>query len=269
MSGTNPPDDPALHPAARNYLLMGLTALAVILLVLLRRGFGGWSFLPVLVGLAGAMLRWRVAPLLTLICLGGLQFAMEGWTAALTHQPQGLPVPSPPFSLPDWILCGAALAYGASQYRLLSLTRATLPADRLYGAGFASRPARPESGGSAPGRSPDLVPPSEVGWLILALPLWALLAQLVWKLLPDELPLPLATRSLSVNLWRGMVVAWILGAGLLAAGGLLAHAGRRRMSREEGLLILQDVLWRETGREQRRVNSWLAWARGRRRGKNP
>jgi len=39
------------------------------------------------------------------------------------------------------------------------------------------------------------------------------------------------------------------------------------MRPEEAALFLQDTLWRETSREQRRINRWIAWARRRQRGK--
>ena len=33
------------------------------------------------------------------------------------------------------------------------------------------------------------------------------------------------------------------------------------MSRREGVLLLQETLWGETRREQRRIGRWLAWLR--------
>jgi hypothetical protein len=33
------------------------------------------------------------------------------------------------------------------------------------------------------------------------------------------------------------------------------------MTAEEATLFLQDVLWKETRGEQRRLNRWSAWAR--------
>jgi hypothetical protein len=111
--------------------------------------------------------------------------------------------------------------------------------------------------------------PAEIGWVVLALPIWAFFAQLGWRLLPRELPVRLADTGLPIGLWHGIVLTWIIGVGLLVTAGLLAHAGRRRMSRQQALLIMQDVLWQETGREQRRINSGLARARGRRRETRP
>ena len=48
---------------------------------------------------------------------------------------------------------------------------------------------------------------------------------------------------------------------------LLGHWRARQMTAAEGELSLQDTLWRETRREQRRLNRWLAWAELRRRRK--
>jgi hypothetical protein len=52
---------------------------------------------------------------------------------------------------------------------------------------------------------------------------------------------------------------------VLAVAALLRYLALRRMTPPEAGLYLQDVLWRETRREQRRLNRWLAWAWLRRR----
>ena len=52
--------------------------------------------------------------------------------------------------------------------------------------------------------------------------------------------------------------------GFVIAATVLGHLGWRRLSPEEAALFLQDALWHETRREQRRINRWRAWALRRR-----
>ena len=42
--------------------------------------------------------------------------------------------------------------------------------------------------------------------------------------------------------------------------GLIAYLGQYRLTADEAALYLQDELWRQTRREQSRINRWLAWA---------
>ncbi len=253
-------------PAVRNYVFLCLTALVLIFLVLVRRGMGGWSFLPVIVGLLGAGLRWRLAPILCLILLTGLLYShdLPGQAVRLNQWPRGRA-----FRLEDWILSGAVLAYFAAHYRLQGLTLSIFPVDprRLGG---EDRPAGQVSHlpeGDTPRRESRLVSPSEIGWLILSLPIFAFLAQWSWILLPDYDEQHQAPFGLEPRAWQGMITAWVLALGLYVVAGLLDYVGRMRMTRQEATLVLQDVLWKETCRDQRRLQRWLAWAsfRNRRR----
>jgi hypothetical protein len=249
------------EPAVRNYIFLCLTALVVLFLVLVRRGLGGWSFLPVLVGVAGVGLRWRLAPLMSLILVTGLLYylapAGEGGRVRQHDLDRS-------FRLEDWILSATILAFFAAHYRLQGLTVSVFPQDprhqeeEVNPGGKATQPPA----GSELQRIPSLVSPSEIGWLILSLPIWAFLAQFCWVLLPSgERP----EYELKSREWRGIVAVWVLGLGLWLVYTLLDLAGRRRMTPQEARLVLQDALWRETSRDQRRVNRWLAWASLRRR----
>jgi hypothetical protein len=64
--------------------------------------------------------------------------------------------------------------------------------------------------------------------------------------------------------WRLGLLAWVLIAGVAVTGAILGHLGWRRTSRSEAAIFLQDGLWHETRREQRRINRWRAWSRRRR-----
>ena len=49
--------------------------------------------------------------------------------------------------------------------------------------------------------------------------------------------------------------------GTSAASSVLGYLAWIRMSPAEATLYLQDVAWRETRREQTRINRWIAWAK--------
>jgi hypothetical protein len=106
-------------------------------------------------------------------------------------------------------------------------------------------------------RSSRGVSPYEVPLLLLTLPAAALTAQLLWAALTP--PWRLAN-LLPPPLCRFLLLVWFLGVGVLVTAAALQHWKRLRMSADEAALLLQDVLWVETRREQRRINRWLAWA---------
>jgi hypothetical protein len=242
MSGSETQPAAEQEPALRNYLLLCLTAQAVMVLVFLRYGIRAPSLLVPFVGLAGLTVRWRIAPIFTLITLGGVLY----W--------QTRPRSSPPrFDLADWVLCGAALAYLAAHYRYLSLTTSVFSKDPRL-------PSGPSSPQGDERRPPGLVAPTEVGWLVLSLPIWAFLAQLCWKALPGK---P-GRITVTDDQWRGLLLMWILAGAVVVISTILAYVRMQQMTRREARLYLQDALWLETAREQRKLNRWLGWARLRR-----
>lgn len=241
--------------AERNYLFLALTALVILLLLLLRRGLGGWSLLPVLMGLAGVTLRWRAAPLLVLGFMAGLIYANEpvGLRRSIGTGPNVL----------DWVMAGAMLAYFAAHYRLQSLTLGIFPADRRR---EVLNPPANESAVTGRARSAGMVAPAEIGWLVLTLPLYVALAQGYWLMMPTER----VENRLPPQAWRGITLIWGLGLVLFGAAALLGYLGRRGQSAREARVYLQDVLWQETRREQRRLERWRQWLRTRqRRSKQP
>ena len=252
----------------RNYTVLCLGSLSLLLMALLRRDVGPWSFLPVAIGLLSVWQHWRVGPFLTLITLVILLVWHEPVGDILSRSSQAART----FRLPDWILCMAVLGYMIGQYRLQSLTHSIIPADprrdRAAADGQTIVPAvlLPQN---TRHRDPGLVRAGEIGWVLMALPLCALFAQVAWRLLPG-------TTSWSGDFsgnWRvvvqGIVVAWVLALALFVARGLLRYLGWRQQSTRQARLTLQDTCWQETRQEQRRISHWLAWARLRRRKERP
>jgi hypothetical protein len=256
------PPTPQEDAAVRNYIFIGLAALVAVFLVLARRGLGSWSLLPVLVGLLGLTLRWRASSVLFLLVLCGLIYYQETMERVQVRpfDRRGFRT----FHLPDWLLSGAVLAYCAAHARLLGLTVFIFPPDRRRREEPASQPTgRPRWFSRSPKqrRPSRLVNPWEVSWLVLSLPVWAFLAQVCWKLLPTHLD----AYNLEPATWQGIILVWMLAVGLFLAAGFLSYAGQQQVTRREALLFFQDAVWQETRREQRRIGSWLAWARLRRR----
>src|SRR5262249_37461128 len=111
-------------------------------------------------------------------------------------------------------------------------------------------------------RDPRLVPAGEIAWLLLSVPICALLAQALYD--RRSVLLRLAPVDLDGNLWPAIALAWIATIGIGLVAGIMAVASWRRMSKLEAKLFLQDGMWFETRREQRRLVRWLVWLRRRR-----
>jgi len=248
-------------PTVRNYFLFSVGAMVVVLLLLLRRGLGPWALAPALTGIIGAVFQIRLAPLLTLIVLAATLVLLE---PLQIHGSLGSnPFTSPEFngSLPDWLLSAAILAYFASHYRLLCLTVAYFPDDS--GKRGRSLGARVPVSERANLRSTKSIAPGELSWFILSLPVWAALAQILWKLAPSGAN----PYQLESSTWQGIVFGWRLGLVLLLVTGLVGYVIWQQRTRSQAMLLLQDVIWRETCRDQRRIYRELARERRRRAGK--
>jgi hypothetical protein len=231
------------EPGVADYASLCLSALGAIWLVLVQSGFGVWSLLPVAAGLLGGLTRF--GPLALPLVLGlELNYPPHpyGWNRRTV------------VDIPDLVLCGAVLAYAAGHYRLQSLVWNIFPPD-------LRRPKRlptlvPLAHAPVVRRSPRLVLRKEVGALVLSLPVWAALAQVSRRLLPRVWANP----GFGPEVWQAALLAWLIGLGVLAAAGMISQWYRRQMTVEESLVLLQDTLWTETRREQRRINRWRAWA---------
>jgi hypothetical protein len=238
-----------LERGAISYLLICLGALVVLYYALIDLGMEGWGLLPVLVGLLGLGLRWSLAPLMVLFALAlGMLADAESW---LLTTPATL-------RIPEFIVCGAVLAYALAHFRLTMIPY-PFPTDQP-----APRPrwARKRTLVDSPvvpikRAQPDgpMASSREIGLLVLSLPLWAGLAQLVWPLLPFHWDSP----GLRPSVWRGMLLVWTIGGLGLLAAVVLDYWYRATMSVDEATLILQDTLWKETRREQRRISRWYAY----------
>ena len=258
---------PSPDDGVRHYILLCLTGLGVTSLAMFLHGLETLALLPALVGVLWVMFRWRGGALVVLLIVTWLLaavrwpvyhplFVFEGF-ARLFHLRLGSPPypylrpllfrPYAGFDLPDVILCAGMLTYFAAQYRLLSVTRRIFPAD-------PRRRARRDVPDEL--RSGRLVNGREILKLLAPLPFWIGGAWLCWRLVENqETELDIDDRW-----WRLMFLVWLFGLLFLVAAAALRYIGQSTVRPEEAALFLQDTLWRETSREQRRVNRWLAWA---------
>jgi hypothetical protein len=271
----------------RHYFFICLAALLVLQLVLLARPLPRWTLSvrtylpllglwPALLGGAGLMLRWRLAPVLVLLALAVLLFLAPSRSARDPVQ--------------DMLLGAAVLTFVIANYRLQSLQQFVFPRDPRHRAlaGKPQAPRRKQQGRGIPApaalpgrrRAGRLVSLEELSFLLVTVMLWVGVAPFCYPFVESE-PLPAgyerhwweridnpALQSLASGLeglvelvWQFRGGFWLLGGGVLLASLLLNHLLFRRQSPEEAALFLQDMVWKETRREQRRLNRWLAWAR--------
>jgi len=237
------------------YKVLCLVALLVILLVLMEKGAGLWSLLCILLGVLAVLIQWSAGPVILLLSMAACLYV----EVPLREDLQS----SEPVNLPDFLLCTAALVFVAGHSRLRSLTVTILPPDPRVKAGQKPRKRTPV----AQRRSDRLVSQKEIGILVISLPVWPLVAQVLWKVIPSEQILwkivPTEERHLVLQpgAWKAACLVWILGLTTLVAAWVMDYWSHRQMSPQEATLFLQDVLWQETRREQRRLHQWLAWAK--------
>jgi hypothetical protein len=247
-------DDPRSRPAVRNYTLVCVGALLLVVVVLAVRGAGWPAILPLLAGGLAAALGWGSGPPLVLGCVAGVLLVR------VRHRGQGWFTGVPDAIALDLVLAAAVLVYAAAQYRLQSLVRNVFPVDPRR---RPPRRRRPDALPQPPAeelRSPDLVPAGELQQMILSLLLLAGLAAILWQYLTGSVP-PL---NFDPREWFLLVVAWAAGVTVVVAAAVTGWLRIDRAGPDEAMVYLQDQLWKQTRREQSRINRWLVWARLRR-----
>jgi hypothetical protein len=216
------------------------------------------TLLPVLAGALGLVMRTSMASAMLLLTLGGKIFLVHlfrpSWFRFMLRG-QGV------FWITDLLLAMGVLAYIIAHYRMTGLVGNIFPPDprrrelvpRADGSGVVPRQLEQK-------RSKSLVGPTEFIFLFVAVLAAAVLAMIVWKILPG--------RWVPVGLpfwlwpWTGLIIpTWLLAVGFLVAWGLFSYWGLRTLTAPEGQTLLQDALWGETRREQRWLGRWLAWDR--------
>jgi len=256
MSNDGPLPEDSVPVRPLHYQVLCGAALAVLFVVQLQQGLLVAATFGMLIAIPAILLRVLISPLLVLIPLIAGQIWLSYPVEALRSQR--------PLQLEDVALCTGALAYVAGHYRLIALWRSILPADprqRYHKHAAAIVPLDRLGRIAVQHRPASSLSRAEIARLVLELPLFAILAQGVWIVLSmprDILGLP--PRWVQLGL-----LVWGLTLGLLIAGQVLRALRLLHMDRMTAKMLLQDVLWNETRREQRRIARWLAWRRLRRK----
>jgi hypothetical protein len=245
-------------PFLNTYTLLCLAALIALLLIEAQHGPRLTTPVLVAIGMVGVMTRLRAGPVLLLVTVAAgyliEQQRLTGFGWRWYVRPRA-------FEVADVVQCGAVLLYVAAHYRLQALTRHVFLPDPRRREPVPGRPGKTRIVRQT--RSPELATPEEAAFLVLLVPVPALLAQALWLAVAR----PWSVLGLPHPVGRILLLGWVLAVGAFLLGALLEHWRARQMNGEEGELHLQDTLWRETRREQRRLNRWLAWAELRRRRK--
>jgi hypothetical protein len=264
------------EPGVRLYTGFCFAALLVMLLALLENGLGVWSLLPVMIGCLTVVAHWSVGPPLVLLFLGWLVAARANGLdplASVFVLLAGRPGRSlvrlsrwqDTSTVADMLLCAAVLAYIIGHYRLLSLVGHIFTPDPRREAALKKK----RKGTAPPTTATDpevalgqrrgaaRVLPPEVVRLLLGVPVWLGLAYLIGEWLAEE------PDRLEVGRpgWHALLVIAGTAVALAVASAGLGYARQCSATPEEALLYLQDQVWRDTRREQSRINRWLVWAR--------
>jgi hypothetical protein len=234
----------------RHYQALAGLAIGAIFLLQLQQATGMHevslviNLFVLLLGTVGLLYRVRFSPILV-PCLLALPILVEQYNLnqfnldfRAFHT----------LDVADVLLCVATLTYLVAMYRLHGLWYGLLPADRRMPAETAAR-------------TEASLTSAELLGLIVPIPASALFAQLACLLLRQRW----SVIELPPRWQQFMLVAWSLLMVLFLAAHAFRFWRRLQMDRATALLLLQDVLWRETRAEQRRVNRWIVWQKLRER----
>ena len=263
MSRAQPPPLPRRRPSGRGktpsiglgirlYQAVCFFALAVIFLIELQRGIGLTSILVFLVGILAILSRLRMGPFLVLFVLTAAYGLRAVRAVMMARFEPYLPTEIEIHPV-DLLLSLTMLIFFIAHYRLQALQLNVVPIDmrRILP---HSRRKRPEQ------RSVRLVAAMEIIFLLLGAMCVTMLVAAIWRWTVQRGVWVGFNPRLGQLIW----LIWILVFTAIVLRLLLRLTRRWQMKRDEAQLALQDVLWRQTRREQSRVHSWMAWAELRR-----
>jgi len=249
-------------PAVRAYMFIGLAALLVYYTIMGERGGSLGALLTIVIAIPGLIARWVISPILFLILVtyllfdpdfGSLVEMMEGYRRA--YRGRGV---STAFGLDDLLLAATILVYLMSHYRLMSFVHKSMPDDPA-----PRRKGQPEP--ESPRRPVKLFADRELGIMFAIAAFSVIIGAIGWIMLSGyESGSRLAgTWGVSRPFARFIVFLWSVGGGAVLVGVAFRYLALRRMSWFEARLIVQDLFWLETRREQERIYRWRNWYRKR------
>jgi hypothetical protein len=243
-----------------------------MLVVLLELGLAEWSVLLSALGCICLLMQFRFGPPLLLFSLVWMLLSQTrgfdplGLLLSLFRGGFVLPVRPAPQLVPfGMALAVAFLVYSASYYRLMSLTQSLFPVDpRRKRWSQSLKDSRP--GGEVPlleRRLSATVDSREIQLLVVSGVVWSVLGWLLWERLSAWRP----QVNFNPVIWRALLLVWLAGMGLMLTSALLSYLKQALAGAEASAIYLQDQIWRETRREQSRLNRWLMAVRLRRQRK--
>lgn len=245
------------HPAVQQYMILCLVSLLSLTVILVQRGLDWWSLFPLLIGVLTFLANWSLGPPILLLFVAILVVAATPWWRWQR--------PSP---LLDLGLCASLVIYMLAQYRLLGLTARIFPNDphRPPGVGTRTPPevTRPEEltrrhprHWPVQRRSPDLSGVGECILMMLSAGLWMTAAFVIFVYISDIKP----RQGFNPQLWQLLLLTWVGTLMVGFAAAFMTYQRWRTASPQESQLYLQDQLWRQTRKDQNRIQRWLRWAR--------
>lgn len=249
------------HPAVRMYLFIASAALLIYFILMSSRGGELGTLLTILIAVPGLLARWVISPPLFLIFVtyllvdpnfGELAGAINDdvTSGAYGYRRFG----SSALELDTLILGAAILIYLIAQFRLLSFTHKSMPDDPP-----PRRKGQPEA--RVPRRPFKLFAENEIASMLFIALGSILVAVFIWFILTGYE----RWQHLAFN-WgvarpfaHIMLFFWALGTGIVLTGSVLGYMGLRRMNRLQARLLLQDLFWQQTRREQERIHRWRRW----------
>jgi hypothetical protein len=271
-------DEPTLReaitkPAIKTYMVVGFLALFLYYLLMSERTGSIAALITVLVGIPGLLGWGYVWPIFFLILntylvydpgftdlLESLSFTRYGpyghrrdydaysYLEYRSRSTYG-------FSIQEFLVVLAVMAYLMAQYRIFSLLRSGMPDDPApLRKGQTERPQ--------PRRPTVHFTDRELGRVLTLGGVSVVIGQLSWWIL-TALDVERGF-SATWGFWprvfgRGLLFFWILGSGLLISRAAFSYIRWCRMSPTEARLIVQDAYWQETRREQERIYRWRRW----------
>jgi hypothetical protein len=214
--------------------------------------------LLILVGMVSLLLSLRAAPGLLMFAFGASILA-EAWAMG------GMGLLQRAFEPIDLLLPACMLGYIVAHLRLTALTQQLFPDDprpRPFDAAGRRFPGAEEEGPPTlpTKRGVETLHAEEIVWYVLSLLSATIAAQAASFLIN----LRWQYSGITPRFFRLVIVAWLLAGSMLFVGTVLRLWRRRRMTRDEGLLLLQEELWGDLQRDQSRLVRWQSWARNRR-----
>jgi hypothetical protein len=249
----------------QTYRILSVVALLVIVAIEASDGLSLMVPLIVLCGLLGIVWRVPAAPILVLVfyAVGHIVrfafFNMPVGHGEMWHRGQGF-ADYPRVEIQDLLMAGALVAFFATQYRLAGLRGSMVPTElrRKRRAGLGAQTVRDD--GAEVRRPRRVVSLHEAPILVLVLPLWVLLGQILWIVIA----IPRGVDAFPPPVVRLVTLLWLIGVPGLVIGSFFHYWRRRGMSPDEAQMYLQDTQWRQTSGEQRTIARFFAWRRLRR-----